>query len=114
MLANCDGMALQADRGLRSIQQSAVCRTMRRVTTRAVIHHRRMFEYLGSADRLVTSEALFGLAFQHRLAASMRIMATDARHSSLPDRMMGAHLELCFDVLMAADANSRILVGPVG
>jgi len=84
------------------------------MTTQAVLHHGCVFEYLWSADPLVASEALFSLAFQHSLGATMRIMATSARHRPLTNRVMGFHLELSIGILMALDAYSRILVGLVG
>ena len=80
----------------------------------AVFDDGRMFEHLRPADRLVTFEALSGIAFQRSMLATVRIMATGARPPTLLDRMMGAHLELGAGVLMALDAHRRIAVRFVG
>jgi len=109
-----DGVALQAYSRLRSAQQATVRRTVRRVTTHAVIHHGGVLEYLWPADRLVAAEALFAPGFQHSVAAAMRIMATRTGHPAFLHRVMGSHLELRIGILMALDAHRRVLVGLVG
>lgn len=105
------GVTLQALYGLGQLQQAAVGRAVRVVADGAVLDHRCMLEYLGSAYILMAPGALFVLADQGSYLAVVRIVATHAGQAAFLHWMVRGHGHAGGDVLVATHAQRGVLVG---
>ena len=102
-------VALQAEHGLRKVQQFAVRCAMRAVAGGAILDGGRMLEGMRAAHILMALGALLRLCLQSELLATMRVVAVLTGNATFIQRVVRTHAELGDDILVAACAQSRFL-----